>query len=295
MLTDRILLPFFRWFPPRETIFIPAEGRAESEYLSEGEWPFHWWFGKADLFHGRRVLDLGCGYGGRPVRFLEHGAASVVGVEISEQIVGFCRDFAQRRQVERRVTFRVGTGEQIPAADREFDLVTMNDVLEHVVSPGDVLRECFRVLEPGGRLAIVFPPYYALRGGSHLHGYATWIPGLNLVFPTRALRSAVVKRLEEQRIDYRPYFREEPTDKLWNMNGLTAHSFERHIDAVGFRRELMRYTSHFEFRRQKGTMPGWATPVYWSFRALANTPLLREVLCERVVALLQRGASEGPT
>ncbi len=288
MLSDRLLLPLFRRFPPGETIFIQPEGRAEAEYASETEWPFYWWFGRPGMFRGKTVLDLGCGYGGRPVRFLEHGSEAVVGVEISDRIVQEARSFARRFGVEDRVTFRVGTGEQIPAADGEFDLITMFDVMEHVVAPRDVLTECFRVVKPGGELAVVFPPYYALRGGPHLHGYATWLPGLNLLFTTRALRSAAAKRLAEQGIDYRPYFRELPSDRLWNMNGLTTGQFRRLVARSGFRWQIRRHTSHFEFRRRKGTMPTVVEPVYWSFRFLANVPLLRELFCERVVALLRR-------
>jgi len=288
LLSDRLLLPLFRRFPPGETIFIQPEGRAEAEYASETEWPFYWWFGRPGMFRGKTVLDLGCGYGGRPVRFLEHGLEAVVGVEISDRIVQEARSFARRFGVEDRVTFRVGTGEQIPAADGEFDLITMFDVMEHVVAPRDVLTECFRVVKPGGELAVVFPPYYALRGGPHLHGYATWLPGLNLLFTTRALRSAAAKRLAEQGIDYRPYFRELPSDRLWNMNGLTTGQFRRLVARSGFRWQIRRHTSHFEFRRRKGTMPTVVEPVYWSFRFLANVPLLRELFCERVVALLRR-------
>ena len=288
MLSDRLLLPLFRRFPPGETIFIQPDGRAEAEYASETEWPFYWWFGRPDLFLGKTVLDLGCGYGGRPVRFLGHGSEAVVGVEISDRIVQEAGAFAGRSGVEDRVTFRVGTGEQIPAADSEFDLITMFDVMEHVVAPRDVLAECFRVLRPGGKLAVVFPPYYALRGGPHLHGYVTWLPGLNLIFTTRALRSAAAKRLAEQGIDYEPYFREVPSDRLWNMNGLTARHFRRLVARTGFQWEIRRHTSHFEFRRRKGTMPTVIAPVYWSFRILANVPALRELFCERVVALLRR-------
>jgi hypothetical protein len=56
-------------------------------------------------------------------------------------------------------------------------------------------KETFRVLRAGGVLACVFPGYYSFFGGSHLEGYATSIPGLNLVF-TQALRSAARKYID---------------------------------------------------------------------------------------------------
>jgi hypothetical protein len=72
------------------------------------------------------------------------------------------------------------------------------------------------------------------------------------------------------------------------MNGLTARHFRRLVARTGFQWEIRRHTSHFEFRRRKGTMPTVIAPVYWSFRILANVPALRELFCERVVALLRR-------
>lgn len=42
-------------------------------------------------------------------------------------------------------------------ADGSFDLIVSNDVLEHIPDPGRALRECFRVLKPGGTVLATFP------------------------------------------------------------------------------------------------------------------------------------------
>ena len=42
-------------------------------------------------------------------------------------------------------------------ADASFDLIVSNDVLEHIPDPAAALRECFRVLRPGGAMLATFP------------------------------------------------------------------------------------------------------------------------------------------
>ena len=288
MWSDPLLLAVFEHFPPRATIFKDSPGRPEEEFELETTRPFHHWFGLAadELFGGRDVLDLGSGFGGSAVWFERYGARSVVGVEVEEDKVAHAAEFASRVGAE-NVAFVRGRGEALPFAADSFDLITMYDVLEHVVSPRATLDECWRVLRPGGLLATVFPPYYDILGGSHLHGYATRVPGLNLVFTTRQLRSACEKLLRRQGIDYERYLRAEPTDKLWNQNGLTVEGCLRMVAATDFRVQEFRLLGHrdprvrYEGRRGRRAcyqLLAWAAQVLW----------LREAVCSRVCALLEK-------
>lgn len=85
-IAERILLATFERFPPRELIFKASEGRAESEYDNECRMPFCRFFAQGPaMFVDKDVLDIGCGFGGRPVRYLEYGAHSVTGLEISQE------------------------------------------------------------------------------------------------------------------------------------------------------------------------------------------------------------------
>lgn len=165
MWSDPLLLAVFEHFPPRATIFKDSPGRPKEEFELETTRPFHHWFGLAadELFGGRDVLDLGSGFGGSAVWFERYGARSVVGVEVEEDKVAYAAEFASRVGAE-NVAFVRGRGEALPFAANSFDLITMYDVLEHVVSPRATLDECWRVLRPGGLLATVFPPYYDILG-----------------------------------------------------------------------------------------------------------------------------------
>ena len=286
---ERLALAIFRRFPPRSTIFLDPEPRPETEYEDERRFGFHRYFGRDESFFlDRDILDLGCGFGGRPVRMAELGASSVAGVEVSPQMVEHARRFAAKRRAE--IDFVVGTGEQLPFAASTFDLICMNDVMEHVVDPGRVLAECHRVLRPGGRVALAFPPYYDITGGSHLHGYATRFPGLNLLLPTRTLKAAARRRLQEQGIDPRPWFREVPTDKLWNQNGLTVRGFLRLVERSPLSAEQIWFLGHRDHRLMdhQGAARWLRRVVFAPFELAARVPPIREVACLRICAVLQR-------
>ncbi len=291
-VSERMLLWIFRTFPPAPgaVIFKAPADRPRSEYEQEKAQGFYRYFGRGpEMFTDRDILDVGSGFGGRPVRYLEYGARSVTGLEVTAEHVAESARFARSRGAK-RVRFLLGVGEQIPCRSGQFGLVTMFDVLEHVVSPREVLLECWRVLRPGGCLALVFPPFYDVTGGSHLHGYATRFPGLNLLFPTRALRSATRRLLEEQGIDYRRHLRDIPTDKLWNQNGLTARGFKRLVRESRFRPVSIRYLGHVDARMLDHT--GLALLVrrllYWPGPLLARLPLVQEAFCSRICAILAK-------
>jgi SAM-dependent methyltransferase len=285
---ERLLLAIFRRFPATDTIFKDPGPRAQAEYASELELPFQRWFGLGpELFAGRDVLDLGSGFGGRTIRFAELGAR-VTGVEIDDEVVARALSFASSRAVNAR--FLKGSGEHIPCADESFDLVTMFDVLEHVVSPEAVLAEIRRVLRPGGSAAIVFPPYYDVTAGSHLHGYATSFPALNLFFSTRALRRAARALFAEQNLDWRRCLREVPTDKLWNQNGLTVLTFRSLLRDCGLRVARFDTLGHMEPRlsAHRGFALAWRLPFYLPAMIAARTPIVQEALCSRVAVILEK-------
>jgi SAM-dependent methyltransferase len=287
----RLLVSLFRRFPPKHTILKDPHPRPLREYEDERRFPFYRYFGLGpELFEEREVLDLGCGYGGRPVAYLEHGARSVTGVEVDTEIVQIASRFAAQRGAE-ALRFEQGSGEAIPLPNGSVDVITMNDVMEHVVSPAEVLAECWRVLRPAGRLAVVFPPYYDVTAGSHLHGYATSLPALTALFPTDALRQATIVVLDERYgAAWRRTLREVPTDKLWNLNGLTVRGFRRLVSGSRFTAERVRYIGHLDHRLSDLTGIGLAArlPVFILAEIPAQLPLVRELLCLRVCAILRK-------
>lgn len=109
------------------------------------------------------VLDIGCGDGGALIAFAELGARCA-GIETNRKSIARARIRAEEHGVS--VAFQPASAEALPFDSESFDLVMLDNVLEHVGDREQTLREIHRVLRPGGILYAVTPKPLAL--------YALW-------------------------------------------------------------------------------------------------------------------------
>ena len=157
-------------------------------------------YAPGDMLFRKKVLDVGCGAGGKSVFYAEKYSADVTGIDLLEKYREQAEAFAMRK--------RIGSGqgttdlrdpysmEQTPrgsfrfvccdAADtglegESFDTIIMNDAFEHLADPEAVLAECARLLKPGGRIFLNFPPY-GHPYGEHLSDLIG-IPWVHRLFP----------------------------------------------------------------------------------------------------------------
>ena len=112
-----------------------------------------------------RVLDAGCGGGGMPVSLAEE-VRSVVGIDPIPRFREAGIRLGRERQLD-RLHFVLADGMALPFADGSFDLVLSHAVIEHVADAPLYLRECARVLTPGGRMYLSTAPYLSF-AGAHL-------------------------------------------------------------------------------------------------------------------------------
>ncbi len=121
-----------------------------------------------DLSQGATVLDLCTGTADLALTAIgdERPAASVVGVDFAAEMLRLARKKLASRG-ETRIHLVRGDATEIPLPDGSVDAVTIGFGIRNVQRPAVAAREIFRVLRPGGRLAILefgTPALPGLRG-----------------------------------------------------------------------------------------------------------------------------------
>jgi len=119
----------------------PQQQAMREDYLSAIEFP-----------KGARVLEVGCGPG--PVtRALARWprVGEVIGIDPSPVFIGKARELGAGIQ---NLSFEVADGLSLPFPEARFDVAVFHTTLCHVLSPQRALAEAFRVIRPGGWLAI---------------------------------------------------------------------------------------------------------------------------------------------
>ncbi|HEY5007510.1 MAG TPA: bifunctional 2-polyprenyl-6-hydroxyphenol methylase/3-demethylubiquinol 3-O-methyltransferase UbiG [Caulobacteraceae bacterium] len=103
-------------------------------------------------FSDLSLLDIGCGGGllSEPMRRL---GFAVTGVDASERNIAVASSHAEAMALE--IDYRCSTAETLVDDDQaRFDLVLNMEVVEHVAEPGKYLRDCTRLLKPGGLMIV---------------------------------------------------------------------------------------------------------------------------------------------
>lgn len=99
-------------------------------------------------FRGQRLLEVGCGIGTDLVRFA-NGGARVTGIDLSPTAI----DLAGQNLAlhgARAEELRVANAEALPYDEGQFDVVYGHGVIQYIADPARLVRECARVLRPGG-------------------------------------------------------------------------------------------------------------------------------------------------
>jgi SAM-dependent methyltransferase len=213
----------------------------------------HWWFAGRRLIldhllkslqlpPGSRILEVGCGTGSNIPMLRNFG--SVAAVEL---------DSFAREHVRAAMKIEVAPGslpDDLPYADRKFDLICLFDVLEHVERDQEALAILRERLAPNGLLIITVPAYQWLYSSHDVrhHHYRRYTAGqLRTMAKAAGLRPtrvgyyntvlfplALIRRLAEKLLDLHPVDDSALPGSLLNRFLYRAFSLEARFIGSGF-------------------------------------------------------------
>ncbi|MBI5399101.1 methyltransferase domain-containing protein [Candidatus Saganbacteria bacterium] len=131
------------------------------------------------------ILDIGCGYYPQNLINLRQKIKQAVGID---------KDIPDTVLAPNIRFIKTEFKTIIPLPNNEFDCVLILAVLEHLDHPPEIIRECYRVLKPGGRIIITIPTNYS--------------KAILLILAYLGLIS------KEEIFDHKHYFRKEEINKM---------------------------------------------------------------------------------
>lgn len=141
--TGEALLRFYQSYLPEEESSVEAWQRMMQSIFQKAA-------NLIERYKKRgRLLDVGAGFGFFLSEMKERGW-EVVGVEISKKAVDYARSVLGH-------TVHEGPLEKISFQESDFDVVSGFYVIEHLPQPMGFLKECYRILKPGGLLMLRYP------------------------------------------------------------------------------------------------------------------------------------------
>lgn len=136
------------WGDPSRAVQTAEDYAQAAEALSQQV------YNAANVADGQQILDVGCGFGGTIASLNENFTdLNLVGVNIDERQLERARLKVEAR-AGNRIEFRHGDACALPIADRAFDRVLAVECIFHFSDRRRFFDEAFRVLKPGGYLAL---------------------------------------------------------------------------------------------------------------------------------------------
>ena len=278
-LPYQLLLKTNHWFPKIEHPFNMQNDGTKTYAMWQYEKGFDTIklymdrFTKEEMFLDKEVLDMGCAAAGKSLYFVSLGAKHVTGVDIVEHYRSEAEQMAEQLGFSDRFTFVLGSAYEMPFEDKCFDTVIMNDFMEHVDNPSAAIKEAMRLVRPGGRIFINFPPYYHPTG-AHLSD-AINIPWVQLFYSDSALIKAYKELIrsvpdEAERLALRFYTDENGVEHIGYINKMTLKKFK------GILRELSIVPQYYR-----------EVPLRRYFALLAKIPGIKELFVKMAVCVIE--------
>ncbi len=264
--------------------FSPANMSRYKDESSYSEWQYRnarWTyenlFAHFGPFEGKVVADLACGDGGKTSFYAGLQPKIIVGVDMEAVKIHRGKTYHDGNNPdEGALHFVAGDVEGSPLRSDSFDLCLSEDGFEHFPCPPAVLEEANRILKPGGRLLILFEPYYRA-GGPHLYNWIR-LPWAHLPFSDETMIEAtrvIAKRASAVAVESRETQLEQVEREIY--------MFKHFINKITLRR----------FKQYLLASEGWRLVCFHTFctndlfRPFLGIPILAE-LCVSVLCVLEK-------
>jgi SAM-dependent methyltransferase len=202
---------------------------------------------------GSRFLDAGCAYGGFLVAAAEAGAREVAGLDVDERLVGIARPFLAAAGIPYRVETGDVSDPAVVGALGRFDLITCNDVVEHVDNVPRLVATLAAALAEGGCLYVAAPNRLSpefIRKDPHFLEFGV------VLLPHASARRLQVTRSGWPHYDVGEYFELDFYSSLLERQGLEV----RVINVPGGRARDQVKDLEAQFREIEATAAAWSEP-----------------------------------
>lgn len=188
----------------------------------------------------KKILEIGCGHGGKCLFYANNGALEVVGVDIDEDRLGYGKKLKEELKVS-NVRFLNMDATNITFDDEYFDLIFAPDVFEHFINPDLVLRECRRLLKTGGKVIVNPVGSIYSKDGAHLK-IGIGLPWIYVFFSEKTICNALdeLSRKYPILVKYYPGLSNSPTRlvdlrKNKDLNYMTFRRMKNMAKSNGFK------------------------------------------------------------
>ena len=183
----------------------------------------------------KRHLDIGCGYGGACIAFASEGAVSM-GIDYDDRLLNFSRVNGQDHPAL-KVNFKkidIMNWNQVKSLGK-FDIITCDNVIEHVAEPGRLIGLCSELINTDGLIYITVPNAFSIGQIKKDCHYGLF--GVSLLDPDDG-RTFVRSAINQPTYDVSWYYRYDTFESLFTKYGFSIkllnpyHITEENIDEL---------------------------------------------------------------
>lgn len=107
--------------------------------------------GQFNINKDSSVLDIACGKGTTAVYIAQKYGCKVVGIDISEELIGYGKELVKKNGLEENVTLELGDALDLPYDNNEFDYAVSQAMLILVKDKVKAIQEAVRVIRSGAK------------------------------------------------------------------------------------------------------------------------------------------------